>query len=134
MSKLGLVPGLYNYTVRLHEHRKKAFHPRRCGAPPVELQACRRCALWERATQAVEGQGPAPAALMLVGEQPGDEQDLKGLLGNAYVSRFAPLVRQLPLHAVRRPQLPARKHAEKIARSKSDGDRSERTLAHVITS
>jgi DNA polymerase len=37
-------------------------------APPIELQACRRCALWERATQAVEGQGPAPATLMLVGE------------------------------------------------------------------
>jgi uracil-DNA glycosylase len=48
-------------------------------APPVELQACRRCPLWERATQAVNGHGPAPAALMLVGEQPGDEEDLKGL-------------------------------------------------------
>ena len=48
-------------------------------APPVEIQACRRCPLWERATQAVEGQGPAPAALMLVGEQPGDEEDLRGL-------------------------------------------------------
>ena len=32
----------------------------------------------EGATQAVCGSGPNPAALMLVGEQPGDEEDLKG--------------------------------------------------------
>lgn len=42
------------------------------------LQACRRCPLWQRATQAVPGEGPAGAALMLVGEQPGDEEDLQG--------------------------------------------------------
>ena len=37
---------------------------------------CRRCELWKRATQAVEGEGAG--ALMLVGEQPGDEEDLRG--------------------------------------------------------
>ena len=42
------------------------------------LQACRRCELWRDATQAVPGQGPAEAALMFVGEQPGDLEDLKG--------------------------------------------------------
>jgi len=42
------------------------------------VHACRRCPLWEHATQAVEGRGPRPAALMVVGEQPGDEEDLKG--------------------------------------------------------
>lgn len=42
------------------------------------LDACRRCALWERATQAVAGEGPQSSRLMLVGEQPGDEEDLKG--------------------------------------------------------
>jgi DNA polymerase len=42
------------------------------------LQACRRCGLWRDATQAVPGDGPAAAALMFVGEQPGDMEDLKG--------------------------------------------------------
>jgi DNA polymerase len=42
------------------------------------LQVCRRCALWQTATQAVPGEGPAGAALMLVGEQPGDQEDLAG--------------------------------------------------------
>ncbi len=40
--------------------------------------ACRRCDLWQRATQAVLGQGPPNASLFLVGEQPGDEEDLRG--------------------------------------------------------
>lgn len=47
-------------------------------AKPSTLDACRRCALWERATQAVPGAGPDDAAIMLVGEQPGDEEDLAG--------------------------------------------------------
>jgi probable DNA metabolism protein len=42
------------------------------------LQGCRRCPLWEHATQAVAGEGPPDARLMLVGEQPGDEEDLRG--------------------------------------------------------
>ena len=42
------------------------------------LQSCNRCPLWQRATQAVEGEGPAQADIMLVGEQPGDEEDLQG--------------------------------------------------------
>src|SRR5580704_14182683 len=39
---------------------------------------CRRCELWRGATQGVPGQGPARATLMLVGEQPGDQEDLAG--------------------------------------------------------
>lgn len=42
------------------------------------LQSCRRCELWRHATQAVAGEGPCGAAVMLVGEQPGDEEDLRG--------------------------------------------------------
>ena len=42
------------------------------------LDHCRRCELWERATQGVPGEGPGGARLMLVGEQPGDEEDLQG--------------------------------------------------------
>jgi uracil-DNA glycosylase len=41
-------------------------------------QTCRACELWEGATQAVIGEGPAPAEAMLVGEQPGDREDLEG--------------------------------------------------------
>jgi uracil-DNA glycosylase len=39
---------------------------------------CRRCPLWRLATQGVPGEGPAPAPLMFVGEQPGDQEDLEG--------------------------------------------------------
>ena len=44
----------------------------------ARLDACRRCDLWRNATQGVAGRGPARAKLMLVGEQPGDEEDLAG--------------------------------------------------------
>ena len=43
-----------------------------------EAAGCRRCALWESATQTVFGEGPPDARLMLVGEQPGDQEDLQG--------------------------------------------------------
>jgi uracil-DNA glycosylase family protein len=39
---------------------------------------CRACDLWEPATQVVVGEGPAKARVMLVGEQPGDREDLAG--------------------------------------------------------
>jgi uracil-DNA glycosylase len=42
------------------------------------VQQCRACDLWEAATQAVMGEGATDAALMLVGEQPGDKEDLQG--------------------------------------------------------
>jgi DNA polymerase len=48
------------------------------STPPAELDQCRRCDLWRHATQAVGGAGPARAHLMLVGEQPGDQEDLAG--------------------------------------------------------
>jgi uracil-DNA glycosylase len=41
-------------------------------------QACRRCPLHKNATQAVPGEGPSRAKVMLVGEQPGDKEDLAG--------------------------------------------------------
>jgi uracil-DNA glycosylase family protein len=42
------------------------------------LDACRRCPLWTNATQGVGGEGNAKAPLLLVGEQPGDQEDLQG--------------------------------------------------------
>src|SRR5215210_1150647 len=40
---------------------------------------CRRCPLYKNATQAVPGEGPRRATMMLVGEQPGDQEDKAGL-------------------------------------------------------
>jgi DNA polymerase len=42
------------------------------------VDVCRRCDLWRDATQGVPGEGPAHARLMLVGEQPGDQEDIAG--------------------------------------------------------
>jgi uracil-DNA glycosylase len=43
-----------------------------------EAAGCRACPLWKDATQTVFGQGPQTASVMLVGEQPGDKEDLAG--------------------------------------------------------
>jgi probable DNA metabolism protein len=55
------------------------------GTPPAtiadlaaRLEGCRRCPLWRDATRATPGEGPAAARLMVVGEQPGDQEDLAG--------------------------------------------------------
>jgi DNA polymerase len=67
-------------------HAQQTFdHP----APPVPsnpslanmrdaVQECRACDLWEGATQAVMGEGGRHASVMLVGEQPGDREDIEG--------------------------------------------------------
>ena len=54
--------------------------PDRLSIPTVRAAAegCRACDLWKRGTQTVFGEGPKKAALMLVGEQPGDQEDLAG--------------------------------------------------------
>src|SRR6202012_5317781 len=43
-----------------------------------EAANCRACPLWRNATQTVFGEGPQHAQIMLVGEQPGDKEDLAG--------------------------------------------------------
>jgi uracil-DNA glycosylase len=55
------------------------------GDKPLALQAlndaaqrCRDCPIGQHATQAVCGEGPARARVMVVGEQPGDQEDLRG--------------------------------------------------------
>jgi probable DNA metabolism protein len=44
-----------------------------------QASSCRACHLWKDATQTVFGEGPQDARIMLVGEQPGDKEDLAGL-------------------------------------------------------
>jgi len=55
------------------------------AAKPTSLKAlraaeaeCRRCPLYRHATQVVPGEGPARARIMMVGEAPGDKEDLTG--------------------------------------------------------
>jgi uracil-DNA glycosylase len=43
------------------------------------IQRCHACELWADATQPVMGEGRRDARLMLVGEQPGDREDIEGL-------------------------------------------------------
>jgi DNA polymerase len=43
-----------------------------------EAASCRACPLWKNATQTVFGEGPKHAPIMMVGEQPGDKEDLAG--------------------------------------------------------
>jgi uracil-DNA glycosylase len=67
---------------------QKTCHLNPSGALPTfsslreaELTAknCRRCPLWERATQSVFGAGDNHARIVFVGEQPGDAEDRAGL-------------------------------------------------------
>ena len=51
--------------------------------PPLEelrdlARGCRACDLWRNATQTVFGDGPARARVLVVGEQPGNSEDLEG--------------------------------------------------------
>jgi uracil-DNA glycosylase len=54
--------------------------PERPSLPALRAAArgCKACDLWRTATQTVFGEGAAPAGVMLVGEQPGDQEDLQG--------------------------------------------------------
>ncbi|HEV2698446.1 MAG TPA: UdgX family uracil-DNA binding protein [Terriglobales bacterium] len=56
------------------------FIPARRTLPSLRTAAahCRGCDLWMRATQTVFGEGASRARLMLIGEQPGDKEDLAG--------------------------------------------------------
>jgi len=53
---------------------------RESGLSDLKVQAdgCRRCDLWKHATQIVFGDGEVDADVMLVGEQPGNDEDLAG--------------------------------------------------------
>jgi uracil-DNA glycosylase family protein len=47
-------------------------------APRAQSKNCKACDLWHNATQTVFGEGNPGAKMVLVGEQPGDVEDLKG--------------------------------------------------------
>ena len=57
-----------------------AYLPERPTLPRLREAAagCRACPLWQTGTQTVFGEGRTPAEVMLVGEQPGDQEDKQG--------------------------------------------------------
>jgi DNA polymerase len=62
------------------EERDAAISRARSIAALERLAAgCRACHLWARATQTVFGDGPTDARLLVVGEQPGNSEDLEGV-------------------------------------------------------
>ena len=66
-------------------------------------RSCAACGLCEQATQSVFGEGPSDASLMLVGEQPGDEEDR---IGRPFVGPAGKLLDQiLELSEIRRPEV-----------------------------
>jgi uracil-DNA glycosylase len=59
--------------------RERINDPERAFSQLVkEAKSCTRCHLYRHATQTVFGEGPVDASLMLVGEQPGDQEDIQG--------------------------------------------------------
>jgi DNA polymerase len=87
LPEAALIPSLVN---RAHEKTvalgrsaassARAYLPEGRNLPTLReaVHGCRGCDLHERATQAVFGEGPGRATLVLVGEQPGDAEDRSG--------------------------------------------------------
>ncbi len=59
----------------------RKFLPAGSGIQELRAAAatCKGCELWRNATQTVFGDGSESAKMMLIGEQPGDQEDLKGI-------------------------------------------------------
>lgn len=58
--------------------REERVRPATLAQVAQGAAACRDCAIADCGTRAVAGEGPSQAALMIVGEQPGDQEDLAG--------------------------------------------------------
>ncbi|MBS1815717.1 MAG: UdgX family uracil-DNA binding protein [Acidobacteria bacterium] len=89
LPEVALIPTLIqsagervNEMVQLQTSKPSAapFVPERHSLPALReaMPGCRGCDLYKCATQVVPGAGGAHAPLMLVGEQPGDQEDLEG--------------------------------------------------------
>jgi uracil-DNA glycosylase len=73
-------PGLHDAPERSERERGDEIgrHLNSLSELREAVNACKRCPLYRNATQGVPGEGPDTAELMLVGEQPGDSEDLEG--------------------------------------------------------
>jgi uracil-DNA glycosylase family protein len=65
-------------TKRVEDPQESPQRTRSLAELAREANRCRQCGLWRHATQTVFGQGPARARIMLVGEAPGNDEDLQG--------------------------------------------------------
>ncbi|MCD6078928.1 MAG: uracil-DNA glycosylase protein-like protein, partial [Ramlibacter sp.] len=63
---------------RFPERPPALLHPDALADLNARTQRCRDCAIGACATQVVPGEGPLKPSLMFVGEQPGDQEDLRG--------------------------------------------------------
>jgi uracil-DNA glycosylase len=65
---------------KLERSAAEFIPPGRLSLPKLEkaVDGCRGCELYKRATQGVFGAGPRTAQVMLIGEQPGDQEDKQG--------------------------------------------------------
>jgi uracil-DNA glycosylase family protein len=57
---------------------RKQSRPSRIDLLRQDAASCQQCDLWKRGTQTVFGAGSERAAIMLIGEQPGDREDIEG--------------------------------------------------------
>jgi uracil-DNA glycosylase family protein len=74
-------PALPDPPLRRARARPSPPAPRELGSLAAVREAarhCRACPLWKPATQTVFGEGPARAKVLMLGEQPGDQEDLVG--------------------------------------------------------
>ncbi len=78
MRETALVPGMIETAKKKAHSRAGGNAQAAWGALHDEASRCKRCPLYRDATQTVFGEGPVDAALMFVGEQPGDQEDLAG--------------------------------------------------------
>jgi uracil-DNA glycosylase family protein len=67
---------------KLSSPKPATQQPNLFAKPPEELareaKNCRNCPLWKNATQTVFGEGSSRSQIMLIGEQPGNDEDLSG--------------------------------------------------------
>ena len=73
--KCGPRPESYAETLRAQAEQAPAESLTRLRSAMMD---CQGCTAWESATQTVPGEGPTDAKIMIVGEQPGDQEDLEG--------------------------------------------------------
>ena len=76
----GLIAGAQDREAQMVEHGTLEFEDRPESLEGIDMaiHACRKCPIGELDNQAVMGEGPRDAALMIVGEQPGDQEDQQG--------------------------------------------------------
>jgi DNA polymerase len=84
LPEAGLIPRLLMEAAGREKDMRESKPPsavpkeRRLPVLATAVRECQGCELYRNATQAVFGEGPPRARVMLVGEQPGDQEDLQG--------------------------------------------------------